>query len=60
MPRASEIAKLCVEDSGAYMMEELEKVNKVLPSFERVQRITIRTTDFARTPSMKIARYHKC
>lgn len=60
VPRASEIAKLGAEDSGAYMMEELEKVNKVLPSFERVQRITIRTTDFARTPSMKIARYHKC
>ena len=42
------------------MMEALKKVNAGLPSFQRVSRIEIRTTDFERTPSMKIARYKKC
>jgi len=42
------------------MMQELEKVNKTLPSFQRVNRIVIRDKDFDRTPSMKIVRYNKC
>lgn len=60
VPRATELGKLQLEDPGAYMMSELEKVNAQLPGFERVNRIVIRDSDFARTPSMKIARYKKC
>ena len=58
VPRATEIAK--IENPGEYIMSELEKINSSLPSFKRVSRIVIRDTDFERTPSMKIVRYHKC
>lgn len=60
VPRMTELGKLQLSDPNAYMMQELEKVNAKLPGFERVNRIVIRDTDFARTPSMKIARYKKC
>ncbi len=60
VPRVSELANVPEEERGAYMMEALKKVNAGLPSFQRVSRIEIRTTDFERTPSMKIARYKKC
>ena len=43
-----------------FIMAELERVNAALPSFERVNRIVIRDSDFERTPSMKIVRYRKC
>ena len=38
----------------------LWQANAELPSFQRVSRITVRDTDFERTPAMKIVRYHKC
>ena len=60
VPRQTEIAKLNLENPNEYIISELEKVNASLPSFERVSKITIRTTDFERTPSMKIVRYKKC
>ena len=60
VPRMTEVAKLGLQDPKKFIVEELEKVNKTLPSFQRVQRISVRDTDFARTPSMKIARYKKC
>lgn len=60
VPRETELAKLGDIDRNAYMMEALNKVNNSLPSFERVSRIEIRTSDFERTPSMKIVRYKKC
>ncbi len=41
-------------------MRELETINASLPSYQRVSRITVRTSDFERTKSMKIVRYHKC
>ena len=31
-----------------------------LPEYQRINRITVRTSDFERTKSMKIVRYHKC
>ena len=60
VPRMTELAKLGLEDPNAYMMQELERVNHTLPGHERVNRIVIRDSDFARTPSMKIVRYKKC
>lgn len=60
VPRAAVVAKLLVEDKAKYMMEQLEKVNLSLPSFQRVNKIVIRTQDFERSPSMKIVRYKKC
>ena len=60
VPRATEVAKLGLDDPKPYIVGELEKINGTLPSFQRVSRIAVRDTDFARTPSMKIARYKKC
>ncbi len=58
VPRASELGG--IENVGEFITAELEKVNAALPSFERVNRIVIRDSDFERTPSMKIVRYKKC
>ena len=60
VPRMTELAAITDEDPNGYMMRELERVNKTLLPYERVSRIVIRDTDFARTPSMKIVRYKKC
>lgn len=55
-PRALEIAKLQLADPEAYIKEEVNKVNNLLPSFERVSKVIIRKEDFVRTPAMKIIR----
>ena len=60
VPRATEMAKLKEENKGEVLTKELEKINNSLPLFERVSKIIIRTSDFERTPSMKIKRYKKC
>ena len=60
VPRAAEMAKLPAEEAGAQLMRELETINASLPSYQRVSRITVRTSDFERTKSMKIVRYRKC
>lgn len=60
VPRATETAKLGDVDVAAYLKAELQKINAALPSFQRVSVITVRTSDFERTPSMKIVRYKKC
>lgn len=60
VPRLSETAKLKDIDVNEYIKQELSKINLSLPSFQRVSRIEIRTSDFERTPSMKIVRYKKC
>ena len=60
VPRATELAALQAQDKQAFMLSELEKVNRELPSHERVSRILLRDKDFERTPSMKIVRYQKC
>ena len=59
VPRATEIAKLGEIDINAFLKSELEKINSKLPAFQRVNKITVRTSDFERTPSMKIVRYKK-
>ena len=60
VPRATETAKLGDIDVAAYLKDELQKINSALPPFRRVSRITVRTSDFERTSSMKIVRYKKC
>ena len=40
-------------------MEAVNKVTESLPAYQRPQRITVRTSDFERTPAMKIKRYKK-
>ena len=60
VPRTTELAALQLDNPNKYMMDELERVNQSLPSFQRINRITVRDKDFERSPSMKIVRYKKC
>jgi hypothetical protein len=55
-PRFTKAKELGIEDIGAHIKAEFEKINKTLPTFERVNKIIIRDSDFIRTPAMKIAR----
>ncbi len=59
VPRQTELSKLGEGDPKARILEELQKVNQTLPLYQRVNKITVRDSDFARTPSMKIVRYQK-
>jgi len=59
LPRGPELAALPEAERGEALMRALEEVNRSLPSSQRVGRITVRETDFERTPSMKIVRYKK-
>lgn len=60
VPRMTELADIAPADRQHYMLEALEAVNRELPGPQRVNRITVRDSDFERTPSMKIVRYKKC
>ncbi len=55
--RPTVLTELSPEERKEYAMQELERVNKTLPSFQQVSRIVIRDTDFRRSPAMKIVRY---
>ena len=56
LPRMATIKAKGIEDIETHIREEVNKVNATLPSFERINKIIIRDTDFVRTPAMKIAR----
>ena len=60
VPRLTELGGRSPEEIAAFLKEELEKINRTLPTYQRVSRITVRDKDFERTPSMKIVRYKKC
>ena len=60
LPRQSEVEKITADNKIEFMTKKLEEINLNLPSFQRVSRITVRDSDFERTPSMKIKRYNKC
>ena len=60
VPRMTEVKRLGIENPAQYITEQLNQINATLLPFERVEKIVIRDKDFDRTPSMKIARYHKC
>jgi long-chain acyl-CoA synthetase len=55
--RPTELAEMDDEARKAYAVSELEKINRTLPGFMQVSKITVRDTDFARSPAMKIVRY---
>ncbi len=56
LPRMTTVKAQGIEDVEGYLKEEVRKINETLPSFERINKIIIRDTDFVRTPAMKIAR----
>ena len=56
LPRMSVLGLLAKDSPQEYLKEQLNKVNDALPSFQRVSKIVIRTSDFVRSPSMKIVR----
>ncbi len=59
VPRATELHDLEPQEREKYIVSELSKINATLPSRFRVSRITVRDSDFERTPAMKIVRYKK-
>ncbi len=59
VPRKTELAQFDAETANAKLMEAVNKVTESLPAYQRPQRITVRTSDFERTPAMKIKRYKK-
>lgn len=56
LPRKSAVTAKGIENLYEYLRAEVTKINETLPSFERINKIIIRDTDFVRTPAMKIAR----
>ena len=44
------------EDVQAYMQKLVDKINATLPSTHQIRKVTVRTEDFKRTGSMKVAR----
>ena len=56
LPRMTTVKALGIEDLYTYFKNEVDTINKTLPTFERINKIIIRDTDFVRTPAMKIAR----
>ena len=57
VPRLTELGGIPEEEREAFIREKLNEVNAALPGYQRVNRITVRDTDFERSPSMKILRY---
>ena len=56
LPRMAVIKQKGVEDVEAYVKAEIKSVNEKLYDYQKINKIIIRTTDFERTPSMKIKR----
>ena len=56
LPRMSSVKALGIENLYEYLKVEVARINETLPTFERINKIIIRDTDFVRTPAMKIAR----
>jgi hypothetical protein len=56
LPRTTVLKALGIADVETYLKEQINAVNATLPPFERVNKVIIRTSDFVRSPSMKIVR----
>ncbi len=56
LPRSAVLKSEGIVDTSAYINEKIREINEKLPSFERINKIIIRDTDFVRSPSMKIVR----
>jgi long-chain acyl-CoA synthetase len=56
LPRMATLKAMGVSDIESHLKSRIDAVNATLPSFEKINKIIIRDTDFVRTPAMKIAR----
>lgn len=56
LPRMATVKALGITDIEAYFKEEVKKINETLHTYERINKVIIRDSDFVRTPAMKIAR----
>lgn len=56
LPRSEEFADASSEEIEAYFKALLAEVNATLPSTHRIQKLVVRTEDFKRTGTMKVAR----
>lgn len=56
LPRMSVIKEKGAEDADSYCRERIKAVNDTLYDYQKINKIIIRTSDFERTPSMKIKR----
>lgn len=54
--RQAVINDLKISNVEQYLQDEIAKINQTLYDYEQVKKIIIRTTDFDRSPSMKIIR----
>ena len=56
LPRPAVIATVEESLRDSFIREQINEINAKLPSFKQVNKVVIRTTDFKRSPSMKILR----
>ncbi len=56
LPRSAFLKANGITDTEGYLKQKINEVNLALPSFMRINKIVIRTSDFIRSPSMKIVR----
>jgi long-chain acyl-CoA synthetase len=56
LPRMDYFTAEGISDVEGHIRAEVARVNDTLPSFERINKVIVRDTDFVRTPAMKIAR----
>lgn len=56
LPRMANLKAKGVENIEEYLKNEINEINKQLPSHCRINNIVIRDKDFARSPSMKVLR----
>ncbi len=56
LPRMSVLKEKGAEDAESYCKAVVREINKTLYDYQKVSRVIVRTTDFERTPSMKIKR----
>ena len=56
LPRPAVVAQYDKDKVEEILKEKIATVNAKLPSFEKINKVVIRTTDFVRSPSMKIVR----
>ena len=56
LPRSAVLKAKGIEDVSDYLNEKVREINEKLPSFERINKVIIRDTDFVRSPAMKIVR----
>lgn len=56
LPRMSVIKEKGAEDADSYCRVRIKAVNDTLYDYQKINKIIVRTSDFERTPSMKIKR----